>query len=83
MEELEVEGEGSSRYLELRKGGIDEILDDMMDDAVESVGDNIEEVSEYFSLVSQLGERGIGTAFSLGCIETLLLLYLYRLLGTM
>ena len=44
MEELE--GDGRNRYLELWNGGI-EIFDDMMEDTVESVGDNIEDVSEY------------------------------------
>ena len=78
MEELDGDGEGRNRYLELRKGGIDR-FDDMMEDTVESVGDRIEDVSEYwylslFWLISQLGERGIGTAFNLECIDTRLLL---------
>ena len=45
MEDPEAEGEGIIEYLELQKGGID-ILDDMMDEAVGSVGESIEEVSE-------------------------------------
>ena len=78
MEELEGDGEVRNRYLELRNGGID-IFDDTMEDTVESVGDIIEDVSEYsylslFWLISQLGERGIGTAFNLECIDNLALL---------
>ena len=46
MEELEGDGEVRNRYLELRNGGID-IFDDTMEDTVESVGDKIEDVSEY------------------------------------
>ena len=46
MEELEGDGEGRNRYLELRNGGIDR-FDDMMEDTVESVGDRIDDVSEY------------------------------------
>ena len=46
MDEPEGDGEGRNRYLELRKGGIDR-FDDMMEDTVESVGDRIEDVSEY------------------------------------
>ena len=46
LEELEGEGEGKTRYLELRKGGIDK-CDDMMEDTVESVGESIEDMSEH------------------------------------
>ena len=82
MEELEVEGEGMTRYLELRKGGID----DMMDEAVESVGESIEEVSEYEYLslawgISHSGERGMATAVSLLDRERRAVLRLYSLLG--
>ena len=78
MEALEGDGEGRNRYLELRNGAIDR-FDDMIDDTVESVGDRIEDLSEYrylslFWLISQLGERGIGTAFNFDCIDTRLLL---------
>ena len=46
MDELDGDGEGRNRYFELRNGGTD-IFDDTMEDTVESVGDRIEDVSEY------------------------------------
>ena len=46
MEEPDGDGEGRNRYLELRNGGIDR-FDDIMDDAIDSVGDRIDDVSEY------------------------------------
>ena len=45
MEELEGDGEGRNRYMELQRGGID--IFDISEDTVESVGDRIEDVSEY------------------------------------
>ena len=46
MDELDGDGEGRNRYFELRKGGFD-IFDDISEDTVESVGDSIDDVSEY------------------------------------
>ena len=85
MEEPDGDGEGRNRYLELRKGGID-MFDDISEDTVESVGDRIEDVSEcwylsLFWLKSQLGERGIDTAFNFECIDNRALLRRYSLLG--
>ena len=51
----EEEGEGRASTLELRKGG-------WLKDTVEPVGERMEEVSEN---LSQLGERGMETGFSL------------------
>ena len=53
----EEEGEGRASTLELRKGGWE-----MREDTVEPVGERMEEVSEN---LSQLGERGMETGFSL------------------
>ena len=73
LDELEDDGEGRTRYFELRKGGTDRI-DDILEEAIESVGDCIDYVSKYWYIallwfISQLGERGIGTAFSFECID--------------
>ena len=79
MEDPDAEGE----YLELRNGGID-ILDDTMDEAVESVGESMEEVSEYGYLawgISHSGERGMATAVSLLDRDRRAVLRLYSLLG--
>ena len=56
--EEEEEGEGRASTLELRKGG----WRGWLKDAVEPVGERMEEVSEN---LSQLGERGMETGFSL------------------
>ena len=47
MDELEDDGEGRTRYFEFRKGGTDRI-DDILEEAIESVGDCIEDESEYW-----------------------------------
>ena len=54
----EEEGEGRASTLELRKGG----WRGWLKDTVEPVGERMEEVSEN---LSQLGERGMETGFSL------------------
>ena len=56
----EEEGEGRASTLELRKGGWRGW--EMREDTVEPVGERMEEVSEN---LSQLGERGMETGFSL------------------
>ena len=58
--EEEEEGEGRASTLELRKGGWRGW--ERNEDTVEPVGERMEEVSEN---LSQLGERGMDTGFSL------------------
>ena len=66
--EEEEEGEGRASTLELRKGGWSGW--ERREDTVEPVGERMEEVSEN---LSQLGERGMETGFSLPwdtlCVE--------------